>query len=684
MTSMRRISVIVCVGLVCACTPEDSREPATDPTGGSGGPTDVSEADPGATGDTTGATPDVESDLDSAADTSGAGDATDDSGTDPVDDAGTDGTPPSGALQLAVDGAPVSSGASVPLPPLTPTPGVEARLLVSLKASADGPIAVAAVELAATNADGTPKNVWVALDFGVFDPESGFPHPLDESALAFEVVYSPQSFDTNSATLTVETDDPDQPEYTVVFLAPPVEADIRVEPPSAVFDEATLNQSEDVAFEIHNDGIAPLVVESVALSEPSGLFEVIDAPPAGAQIKPAGAIGAKPLAFTVRYKPVFGSDKDAATLEVVSDDPDEGTLSVPLSATFETVDETSPCVLSWPAQDAGVLDFSGAKTDPETIAVTMTNAGAGSDTCTLDGVGVPEDISQSFYSVKVSVLHPDGLAQELEQPLPIGVGPGFGFLFQVTYTPGASGLDGTFTVNYQDPLPKTAAIPTLGGGPEPCFDYAPGTAGSPIVLQLAGPAGASVAREATVYNCGSAPLVISKIAIDDPAMFALVGAGSGPHTVAPNGIARFTVGAVIDADPPTLKGEMTFHYKLASGSTTTTVPLERRAADEIVLPKADPGDSNDYAGVEALTEFELDGGGSIPGSEFLSSVGYIWYVVDKPGKSQLILNGPPGKPTRKVTVDVGGDYTFALVVKTLGGQPFYSEETTVVVSAEDP
>ena len=613
---------------------------------------------------------------------------TPDDGPPPPDEGPVEDIPPAAGIGVAIDGVAIASGDDVPLPALTPAVGVEVRLKVAITSGAGTPVTVSSVELLATNEDETAKNVWVALDWGGFDPSTGLPFALDGSVLAVEVVYSPQSFDTNNATLRITSDDADQAQFTVRFLAPPVESDIRVEPLSATFEDASLIQPEKKTFEIFNDGIAPLVIHSVALTEPSDVF-TLEGPADGTQIKPAGAIGAKPLPLTLTYHPLYGSNKDTATIQIESNDPDESVILVELDALFETDDSVSPCVFSWPDQEDGILDFSDAKTESLQTTVMMTNVGIG--VCTLAGFGFPQDIDKAFYDVQVQVQNTTaGTPPEpLNQALPVGVGSGYSFLFDITYTPGdISGLDATFAVEYQDPLPKLMEIPSKGGGPEPCFEYAPGTAAGPIVLQLAGEVGQSVTRKAVVYNCGSAPLEISEIELKDDvtgagpsALFALVGSTLGPHTVPANGIAEFAVGTTIEADPAELAGTLTFNYKLKTGSQSTTIPLQRRAAPDIVLPKADPGSPSDYPNVEAETPFTLDGSDSIPGSDFLSSVGYVWYLVGKPAGSKLVFHGPAGKPVQAVTPDIAGDFTFARVVKSLGGKPFYSPRSTVGVTA---
>lgn len=604
-----------------------------------------------------------------------------DDGPGPTDDGGE--VTPNGNLLVSVDDVVVSNGGAIPLPAITPALGVEKRLAVSLNNAGTSPVELSQIQLLVQNEDETPKNAWVTLDFGFFNPGTGLPMALEPSGgFGFDVVYTPQSFDINNATLRVVSDDPTAGAFTVNFIAPAVVPQIRLEPSSAVFENASLTEAEVQTFAIHNDGIAPLVIDGVSLIGPGSLFEILSAPAVGAQVKPVGSTGYAPAEFTVRYKPTWGSKGDSASVEVFSNDPVAQPAVLSLKSTFETGESDSPCVLSWESQDLGYLDFTSAVIVAETQTVTMTNLGAG--VCTISGINFPEDFAGSKYTWALSVVSPDPETPPTPVTnLPLGVGTGFAFQLDVTYSPGSSSVDATLEIDYQDPQPKTASIPVKGGGPEPCFEFAPGSATNPLVLQMAGNDGESVQRKFAVYNCGDAPLTINEATpagADGVDVFALVGSPPLPWVIEPHGVFLASVGTSIETDPIELAGTLTFAYTLKDGPTTTAIPLQRRFSPQISLPVADPGSPADYPGLVAGQPFTLDGSDSVPGSEFLSNNGYTWLLTSKPAGSQLEVHVPPGKAHLSVTPDLPGSYGFGLIVKTLGSKPHYSPLSTVTVN----
>lgn len=604
--------------------------------------------------------------------------------------------PAPASLFITVNGGLLSATHTYDLPTFTPGGGDSKSWAFVLANVGDTDLTVTSVQLAETNADDSPKNAWVSLEWGAFDPELFLPlvlAPQDknpDAMIPFTVVFTPDSFDENDARLVITTDDPMTPVLNIDFIAPTIEADIQLAPGALTFAAAGFGLPESQDITVDNAGIGPLAIESIEiLDDEAGVFSLI-APDGGtAQVAPADTPGYAPATITVQYEPVFGSDLDTATLRIVSNSPDESPLDVPLSSTFQT-GEASPCVLSWPGSEGGVVDFTATSTEALTITLAMKNVGAG--VCTLDDVSIPEDPEGSHYAISLAYQPGEPEAEPVPiEALPVGIGSGLSFLITITYTPGEAKMDASVVISYQDPFPKTVTLPTLGGGPEPCIDLAPGSASEPLQLQFGGSDGASVTRELVIYSCGDAPLTVSSITVHDQldptapsALFVLGGAGAGPHVIPPHSVFKIPISATISTEPDPVKGGVTINYELSDGPGEMIVPLIRDHLPGVTLPTAQPGTPADYPGAVAGEPLTLDGSASSPGSQFLANNGYTWFLTAKPSGSKLVVNGPTAGPHRIVTPDVPGTYGFDLIVRSLGTTPHYSQASSVSISVAAP
>ena len=578
------------------------------------------------------------------------------------------------------------SGDTVDLPALLPGPTAQALIKLQLANFGAEDLTVTAVGLEATNQDGTPKNAWVALEYGVFDPAVGFPvvlHPHDvdlTSILQLTIAYKPESFDANVATMLITSTDPTVPTHRIRFVPAPIAPKVRIEPPSATFSTATLTTAEEKTFEIHNDGLAALQITKVELVPPTGTGYSLVSPPELAHVQPKGAPGYAPIAFTVHYQPTFGASKETASVVVTTNDVP---ATVALSATYDTPPGASPCQFQWEGQDKGFLDFTDTPVGSKTIAVTLKNLGT--NVCTLSYVAVPEDPTKAAYDVAITI---PGDPPIVVGSLPTAVGAGKEIRMDVTYTAGLQSLDATLVIDYQDPFPKQMTIPAHGGGPKPCFEMAPGSADAPMSLQLVAPPGNDFNRTFMVYSCGDAPLSILDVTLEDvgkegapSAVFSLVQPAPS-LTIPPGGVQPYMVKMNSPETAATLPGKLTLTYAGLTGPKTVVIPLNGIALAGISLPVANAGSSGDYPGAVAGQQILLDGSKSAPGADFIAENGYIWFLVSRPPDSQKILNGPAGPAQRSFVPDVPGAYTFALVVKTQGTVPYYSQEAIVTVYVE--
>jgi hypothetical protein len=104
------------------------------------------------------------------------------------------------------------------------------------------------------------------------------------------------------------------------------------------------------------------------------------------------------------------------------------------------------------------------------------------------------------------------------------------------------------------------------------------------------------------------------------------------------------------------------------------------AEGAVVKPTANPGNTADYVGTTVGTPIVLDGSLSTPGSDPIYKNGFMWYLLDKPAGSKIILNGAPSQPDRAVIPDVAGKYVFGLQVHGAVDPFIYSEEATIEIN----
>ncbi len=599
----------------------------------------------------------------------------------------------SGVLAIEVDGTAMTVGAdgmlTVVLPALTPGSGAASVSTLVIRNAGSVPFTVNSASVLALNLDGTPSNPLVALGT-VGEPVPALPAEVLPAAqvptakVTLPIEFKPETLQAAvdvgaaHATVLVSLTGADVEALTVRIEVPEFAPDINVYPLALEFTESTLLVTEGKTVVVENLGNAPLSLSSVSLSPPLGRFKVVGFSPI--MLWPAGSDSATTY-FFVTHKPIISSFFDQATLVIVSDDPDEPTTTVALSSTFEPLSGQGPCVVTWPGQEGGVLDFSDAKVGvPKLLTVQIENTGVG--ICTLNFVYVPEDYLGATYTVSVYSQSPSGDPNPVSN-YPLEVGAGYKILIDIVYTTTSAAKSATLVLDYDEPNPLQIALPMVGGGPKPCLQMGPGTAAAPEPLQFAGNPGDAVTRHIALYSCGDAPVAIGPATIvDGPGGGEVFTAASLPTEIGEKSVVWFAVTAHFESDATDAVGQLTIPYSLEKGSATVTVPLRRRILGTTKLPTAEPGDASKYAGVVAGQAFTLDATASTAGSLPLNSNGYLWTLLSKPAGSTLIVAGPPGPPQQVVTPDVPGNYSFSLVVKSAGTLPWFSTEKTVEVNVK--
>ena len=584
-----------------------------------------------------------------------------------------------GAVEVVLNGADVTAAHSeIPLPAIPPGPTAKTLIPIQVYNVGAGPLEILKVVLEPLNEDGTGKSVWVSA---APDPASLAPVTLEPGGeLTFDIVYTPQFLDENDATLRIVTADPALPVIVVQFLGPPIEPRIRIEPPTWTFELSSLTVAEERVFEIHNDGLAPLVIGDIEfLGEPAN-FVVVEKPDKNALVKPFGSPNYKPKTLVLAYKPSFGVAKESATLTIDSNDPTLNPAPLLLDSTFETDATTSPCLFAYDTEALGLMDLGDATAGEVKAKITALNVGEA--TCTIQSLSLTNDPAGIWYSLDVNGNVPVAV-------LPITFNAGETVEITVHYQAPGFAVNSELTIAFTDPDSDTKLIPIKGAGPKPCIDIAPGTLDTPFPVQFGGPKFTNLERQVMIYNCGAGTLgLLSAEIVDAGGVFVsdfwtLLNPPVGYLSVPPFGVRQFNLAMYASADPVgELAGVLEVEYVTQQGPTKLAVPLVGDIVPLAEVPTAVAkvtAQEGPYLVGQTLT---LDGSESATFSPAPSLMGYNWYLVNKPVGSEVLVNGLPGFATKSVVPDLPGNYTFALVVET--DAPIQSKPSTVVVQVEEP
>jgi subtilisin family serine protease len=163
----------------------------------------------------------------------------------------------------------------------------------------------------------TTTPLWLS----VLDPSSGVIQPGGSATARLRFDAPSLAGGDYAAAVRVASNDPDEAEILLpVAMHVDPAADIELESPTLLFGPVFVGGSGVVPAVILNRGVAPLTIASIA-AEP----DVFQVDPAGFGLAPGEFLG-----VPVTFRPTSPGPYEG-TLRIVSDDPDEGTLIVPMS-----------------------------------------------------------------------------------------------------------------------------------------------------------------------------------------------------------------------------------------------------------------------------------------------------------------------------------------------------------------
>jgi hypothetical protein len=189
-------------------------------------------------------------------------------------------------------------------------------------------------------------------------------------------------------------------------------------------------------------------------------------------------------------------------------------------------------------------------------------------------------------------------------------------------------------------------------------------------------------RHLVLFNCGPTPLELTDLQVvseDGDAPWKLAGDPDFGSPIGAFGMRYFSLETPEAATQPAV-GEIVLTL---SASLEISYPLELLASNNTQPPVANAGKFVDFLGMPVDKPLTLDGSASTPGSGGIYEVGYLWYLLQKPEGSKLMLNGPPGLAKRTVVPDKAGEYLFGLQVQEKGGQQLFGVPDTLIVVVSD-
>ena len=352
---------------------------------------------------------------------------------------------------------------------------------------------------AVSNLGGEPLEVTGVSLIGDNADQFEFPSPVTtpfilnpgDPAEQIVVRFSPTSGGIKSATLRIESDDPDEGQVDVP-LSGTTPQDIDVVPPEWDYEIVPVDDTESKTFAVSNLGGEPLVVASVSLvGDNPDQFEISDDDPFTL------APGADPHQIEVSFAPTSVGTKNAK-LRLVSDDPDEVSFDVPLSG------QTPPDIKVLPTtllHDYGIV----AVGDSKSKTVSVSNVGGA--TLNVTGISLEGDHPDQFQILTGGdpfTLNPEDPAHEIV----------------VLFSPTSAGIkSATLRIDSNDPDEEQVDVTLLG---KTASDF-PDIDVDPASWAVNIPVGDSDERLFTISNKGTTTLVISNIGLTESNDFSIIG-----------------------------------------------------------------------------------------------------------------------------------------------------------------
>ncbi|HIA01361.1 MAG TPA: hypothetical protein EYN06_04385 [Myxococcales bacterium] len=531
------------------------------------------------------------------------------------------------------------------------------------------------------------KNQYVRIEWLGFEPLIGFPRSIKSAnaeSWKIQIVYQPEGIDNNAATLKIVSDDPDRPVSYVTLKPYACIPGAWLNPPSDTFYNATPTNPETKTFKIENQGTCEFTVDKIEAMSTSSVFTLHQDFINGQKVDTTDAPGYAPAKFRVTYQPNSNSAADTMTYAIYTSDPNNN----PIYLSVGTKVEGCGYELSYSTQSQGFLDFTLVENGTKTLTVNVLNNGPSTFSIVTGGINFSQDPDGTHYSWDLCLPQADG-SEMCDLKPPVALAEGKSLDIKVTYKPATvDGLNTNLEVDYSCGGKHSFLIPAYGGDPKPCFDLAPGSGDSPNPIQFSGPKGEERLRNLVIYNCGNKDLTLTKVEIhddfypNDPSEYwTVINAPTGDVVIPVGGLHVLELLMKVTDNNSKVGGTLFMKHLDKNGVEIDAVGIDLQGIIDPLgtKPIADCGSAADYVGAKVGVPLLLSAANSQPGSEGLYEKGYLWYLLQKPAGSNVILNGAPSTPGRTVIPDTAGKYKFGLQVHGMSGDFLYSDEVTVEV-----
>jgi uncharacterized membrane protein len=218
--------------------------------------------------------------------------------------------------------------------------------------------------------------------------------PPNGGTTYFTVSFSPEGPGIATETVTITSDDPDDNPYSFTVEGEAAVPDIHVKKWTTDIPDGstgahnfgtvlTGNTSSSVPFTIENHGVADLTIVSISLDSGDVFDFIHDVSSVQAIVQPGGN-----TTFTISFSPVSSGAK-AATVRIVSDDPDEQIYNFTVTGTAETpLPDIHVRQDSVNLPDGSVFDF-GALVEGTGKSVIFQVRNRGTDVLVVDDISIP-------------------------------------------------------------------------------------------------------------------------------------------------------------------------------------------------------------------------------------------------------------------------------------------------------
>jgi hypothetical protein len=422
---------------------------------------------------------------------------------------------------------------------------------------------------------------------------------------SFTVTFSPTSGGAKTATIDIASNDTDEGSYQVNISATGTAPEINIlQGVTSIADGgsttlpnvAVSSSGSPVTFTIENTGNLVLNISGITLTGTDAADFALGSIPTSVS---AGSTGS----FTVTFSPTGAGGTEIATINIASDDADEGSYQVDISATA-TVPEINIKNGSTSISDGGSTTLPNVAVSSSGSPVTFTIENTGDAVLNISGITLTGTDAADFAFGSI----------------PTSVSAGSTGSFTVTFSPTGAGGTEIATINiasddadegsYQVDISATATVPEINikngstsiadGGSTTLPNVAVSSSGTPVTF--------------TIENTGNAILNISGITLSGtnaadfvlgsiPTSVAAGSTGSFTVTFSPTGVAGAKIATINIASNDADEGS--YQVNISSNATAVTTAINNVQAN-ISSYKLYPNPSTERVTVELELKSESD------------------------------------------------------------------------------